>query len=65
MGIAQALDRMPGASTTPAERFRAALALYEQGIALQRQNLRRRCPTLTPAELDVLIDAWPAREPAR
>ena len=63
--MAEALDRMPRASTSPAERFRAALALYEEGIALQRQNFRRRNPTLTPAELDALIDAWLAREPAR
>ena len=62
--MAEALDRLPGASTSPAERFRAALGPYEEGIALQRQNFRRRYPTLTPAELDALIEAWLAREPA-
>jgi len=64
MGIAEALDRLPGASTTAAERFRAALELYEEGVALQRLNFRRRHPTLTPTELDALIDAWLAREPS-
>jgi len=65
MGMAEALDRLPGASTTAAERFRVALELYEEGVALQRQNFRRRYPALTPAELDTLVEAWLAREPAR
>lgn len=40
------------------ERFRVAADLYETGLALQRENLRRRNPGATDAELDALMAEW-------
>jgi Rv0078B-related antitoxin len=43
---------------TPAEKFRAALELHEAGVAVMRQNLRRRNPDASDAEIDELLSAW-------
>lgn len=45
--------------TSPeAERFRVAAELYETGLDIQRQNLRRRHPDATKAEIEALMIAW-------
>jgi hypothetical protein len=45
-----------------AEKYRAnaitTAILMDAGIALMRQNLRRRHPERTEAEIDVLLSAW-------
>lgn len=42
-------------TVTPGE---AVLQLFELGVAMQRQNLRRRHPDATEAELDALLQRW-------
>lgn len=41
-----------------AERFREALRLAEEGVALMRQNLRRRHPEESDDQIDARLDAW-------
>ena len=48
---------------TPAEKFRAALELHEAGVAVMRQNLRRRNPGASDAEIDELLSAWMRTRP--
>jgi Rv0078B-related antitoxin len=62
MGFADALDQMPRGAVSASERFREALAMFEEGVALQRQNLRRRNPTISETQLDEMLQAWLARE---
>lgn len=40
------------------EKFRAALELHEAGVALMRQNLRRRHPDASESDVDALLDDW-------
>lgn len=49
--------------TSVAARFRAALELMETGMALQRQNIRRRHPDASEAEIDRLFDEWLLERP--
>ncbi|QBI18462.1 hypothetical protein ER308_02020 [Egibacter rhizosphaerae] len=46
-----------------AERLRAALALHEDGVAMMRQNLRRRCPDASAEEIDRRLAAWLRERP--
>lgn len=49
---------------TAADRLRLAMAMQREGTERMRQNLRRRHPTASEAELDALLDAWLlSREP--
>lgn len=41
-----------------AERFRCALELHEAGVVLMRQNLRRRFPAASDAEIEERLVAW-------
>jgi hypothetical protein len=43
---------------SPAEKFRAALELHEAGVAVMRQNLRRRNPGASVAKIEELLSAW-------
>lgn len=43
---------------TPAEKFRATLGLHEAGVAVMRQNLRRRNPGASVAKIEQLLSAW-------
>lgn len=43
---------------SPAEKFRAALELHEAGVAVMRQNLRRRNPGASAAKIEELLSAW-------
>jgi hypothetical protein len=38
--------------------LRTTLDLFETGLELMRQNLRRRHPNATPDEIDRLLDNW-------
>lgn len=42
----------------PAERLRLGLDLYQAGEDLMRQNLTRRHPQATSAEIQSLLQAW-------
>jgi hypothetical protein len=46
---------------TPAEKMRACLEMYEEGLELQRLAFRRRYPTLEEPEILALLDRWLAR----
>jgi hypothetical protein len=48
------------ASTTPsvADAFRATLDLFDTGLALMRQNLRRSHPEAGDEEIEGLLRAW-------
>lgn len=41
-----------------AGRFRIALRLHEEGVALMRQRLRREHPDAAEAEIDDLVRRW-------
>jgi len=56
------LDRLDRVARSPAEKMREALAMYDEGLALQRQTLRRRYPNLSPEELDRKLSSWLLRE---
>jgi hypothetical protein len=43
---------------TPAAKLRLALALFESGVAMMRQKLRRDHPDASEAEVDRLLTAW-------
>ena len=43
---------------SPAEKLRAALELHEVGVAVMRQNLRRRHPEAPPSRIEQLLLTW-------
>ena len=47
----------------PAERLRTALDLFEAGVALHRQTLRRRFPEKSEDEIDRLVNQWLSTRP--
>lgn len=46
------------AAASVAERLRVTFDLVETGLALQRQNIRRRHPAASEAEIDRRLDEW-------
>ena len=46
------------AAASLAEKLRVTLDLADAGMALQRQNLRRRHPGASEAEIDRLFEEW-------
>ena len=62
MGFEDALDRLPEEPSTPRDKLLAALAMYEEGVALQRLSLQRQDPTLDPEEIEKRLQRWLARE---
>lgn len=46
-----------------AERLRVAFDLFGAGEALMRQNLRRRFPHASDAEIEIHLNAWLAERP--
>ncbi len=60
--LAEQLNRLQKAKETPAERFRQALSMYDEGVELQRMNFKRRNPDLSEASIDELMAAWLLRE---
>jgi Rv0078B-related antitoxin len=65
MGIAKALDQLPRTKASAEERFRESLAMFDEGVALQRLNLRRRHLGLAEDELENMLASWLAREETR
>jgi hypothetical protein len=53
---------MPVDSFEP-QRFKAALDLFETGVDLMRQNLRRRHPEASDAEIERLLGRWLRERP--
>ena len=51
------------AETDEADRFATAARMAEEGIALMRQNLRRRFPDETEEQIDWRLDEWLADRP--
>jgi hypothetical protein len=45
-------------ASTPGGKLRAALEMFESGVALMRQNLRRRHPDASDEEIDRLLVEW-------
>jgi hypothetical protein len=43
---------------TPAERFRVALELFEDGVRIMEQNLRREHPNASDDEIEERLRAW-------
>jgi hypothetical protein len=59
---ARALNSLPEEPESPAAKLRAALAMFEEGVAMQRLNLARRHPAASPHELEALLARWLGRE---
>jgi hypothetical protein len=45
------------------EAFRVTLDLFETGVAMMRQNLRRAHPNADQHEIDALLHAWLTERP--
>ncbi len=41
-----------------AERLESALEMWDDGVCIMRENLRRRSPTASPEEIEASLDAW-------
>ena len=54
---------MPLRSLSPAESLRASLDLFEAGVDLMRQNLRRQHPQADDREIDRLLGHWLRERP--
>ncbi len=46
-----------------AERLRAALQMHQDGVALMRQNLRRRHDDADEDQIDALVGLWLRERP--
>ncbi|MGC4067906.1 MAG: hypothetical protein QM784_25295 [Polyangiaceae bacterium] len=62
MRFEDALDRLPDAMSTPRDRLLAALAMYDEGVSMQRSSIRRRFPNLSEQEVEKRLASWLARE---
>jgi hypothetical protein len=49
---------MPTTPSSPADAFRATLDLFETGLDLMRQNLRRKYPAADDEQIDRFLHAW-------
>lgn len=49
--------------TTLSERFQIALDLFEAGVAIRRQTLRRQHPDLSDEQIEALVNQWLATRP--
>ena len=43
---------------TPADRLEAALEMWEDGVCIMRENLRRRMPDASEAAIEDALHAW-------
>ncbi|HXV63147.1 MAG TPA: hypothetical protein VEK15_20780 [Vicinamibacteria bacterium] len=48
---------------TPAERFRIALDLFDDGVRLMRQNLKREHPDASEQQIEERLRAWLRHRP--
>lgn len=56
------LDQLAQPDRSAAERFREALDLFEEGVEMQRRNLKRHFPDASAAELHQKLLCWLARQ---
>ena len=56
-------DGSRGGAGDAADRSRAALAMFETGVKIKRQTLRRENPGLTELEIDARVRAWLSERP--
>lgn len=56
-------ERSNGTVETEAERLEAALEMWEDGVSIMRENLRRQSPGATEEEIEVALDAWLTTRP--
>jgi hypothetical protein len=49
---------MPPPPSSVAGAFKTTLDLFETGLALMRQNLRRKHPAATDKDIERLLQAW-------
>ena len=50
--------RAPSSQEAAARRLEEALELFEAGVCLMRENLRRRMPTATEEAIERALDEW-------
>ncbi len=62
MAFASSLDQLPLPKSTPAERVREALALFEDGVEMKRRSLKRLYPSDSEAELQSKLMSWLQRQ---
>jgi hypothetical protein len=53
----------PDARDQAAARLRVALEMFDIGVEMMRQNLRRAHPTLTDTEIEARLTAWLSERP--
>jgi hypothetical protein len=58
-------DVVRARTASPSEKAAQTLELVRAGIELKRAGLRARYPELSPAELELRISAWLARDGER
>jgi hypothetical protein len=54
-----------GPGSDEAKRLRAAFEMADEGVAMMRQNLRRRHPGHTEDDIDRLLREWLASKPPK
>jgi hypothetical protein len=54
---------MGAADLSPAEKFDLAPELFESGVDVMRQNLRRRNPGDPPEEIEARLEKWLVTRP--
>jgi hypothetical protein len=64
MGLAEDLNSLPSDPQSPRDKLLQALAMYEEGVAMQRLTLKRQHPDLSDEELEQKLDLWLRREDA-
>jgi hypothetical protein len=52
-----------GTALSPAERFRVALDLFQTGVDMMRQNLKRENPQATDEQIEERLGAWLRHRP--
>lgn len=62
MSFVGELDSLPSPKLSPRDRLLQALEMYDEGVQLQLNNLRRHHPGLGDAELARMLDRWLRRE---
>lgn len=57
------VQRMTTERVDPAAQLRLAFEMFEVGVAMMRQKLRRERPAASEEEIEELLERWLNREP--
>lgn len=57
------MDIMGAADLSPSQKLAVAFELFESGVDLMRQNLRRRHPAETPDAIEARLARWLVTRP--